>query len=46
MASDNLAQLVARLPPEQGPGRLDLADGWQLRWGPSTLDLILLEPHG
>jgi tRNA(Ile)-lysidine synthase len=46
LASDNLAQLVPRLAPERGPGQLDLADGWQLRWGPSTLDLILPEPHG
>ncbi len=46
LASDQLAQLVARLPPDRGPGRLDLADGWQLRWGPSTLDLTLPEFHG
>jgi tRNA(Ile)-lysidine synthase len=46
LASDHLGQLVARLRPERGPGRLDLADGWQLRWGPSTLDLMLPEPHG
>ncbi len=46
LASDTLALLVARLATERGPGRLDLADGWQLRWGPSTLELLLPEPHG
>ncbi len=46
LASDSLAQLVGRLAPAQGPGVLDLADGWQLRWGGSTLDLIPPDPHG
>jgi tRNA(Ile)-lysidine synthase len=46
LASDCLAQLLTRLPPPRGPGRMDLADGWQLGWQTSTLDLIHPEPHG
>jgi tRNA(Ile)-lysidine synthase len=46
LASEELADLVARLPPERGNGRMDLAKGWRLCWEPSTLVLIPANPHG
>jgi tRNA(Ile)-lysidine synthase len=36
----SLDQLQARLPPDQGPGRQDLAQGWHLRWDGCSLHLI------
>ena len=41
-----LEDLLARLPPERGSGRMDLAQGWRLCWEPSTLVLIPTNPHG
>ena len=46
LASEALAQLVARLAPARGPGEMDLGDGWQLRWQHSTLVLIPPDLHG
>jgi tRNA(Ile)-lysidine synthase len=46
LASEVLAELVARLPAERGNGRMDLANGWRLYWEPSTLVLITGNPHG
>ncbi|MEB3255432.1 MAG: tRNA lysidine(34) synthetase TilS [Synechococcaceae cyanobacterium] len=46
LASEVLAELVARLPPQRGNGRMDLAKGWRLCWEPSTLVLISTDPHG
>ncbi|MEB3301290.1 MAG: tRNA lysidine(34) synthetase TilS [Cyanobacteriota bacterium] len=45
----SLELLLARLPPKQGPGRQDLAQGWQLRWDGCNLHLIPPphpNPHG
>jgi tRNA(Ile)-lysidine synthase len=38
-----LEALSRRLEPGRGPGLLDLAGGWQLRWDRSTLELHRLE---
>ncbi len=46
LASEVLAELVARLPPQRGNGRIDLAKGWRLCWEPSTLVLTPAHPHG
>ncbi|MFM7264840.1 MAG: tRNA lysidine(34) synthetase TilS [Cyanobium sp.] len=46
LASESLAQLVARLARSRGPGQMDLGDGWQLRWQHSTLVLIPPHHHG
>ena len=46
LASEALAQLVARLAPARGPGQMDLGEGWQLRWQHSTLVLIPPDLHG
>ena len=46
LASEALAQLLARLAPARGPGQMDLGDGWQLRWQHSTLVLIPPDLHG
>ncbi|MFM8604103.1 MAG: tRNA lysidine(34) synthetase TilS [Cyanobium sp.] len=46
LASEPLNQVLAGLPPARGSGRMDLADGWQLRWKPSTLDLMHGQDHG
>jgi tRNA(Ile)-lysidine synthase len=42
----SLEQLLARLPPEAGPGRQDLGQGWHLRWDGCSLHLIPPNPHG
>jgi len=39
----DLDQLLARLGPERGPGRQDLARGWHLRW--DGCSLLLIPPH-
>jgi len=39
LTSQNLDQLLSRLPPHRGPGRLDLPNGWQLLWSGSKLTL-------
>ena len=36
-----LEELADRLEPRRGPGQLDLAMGWQLRWDRSTLVLLI-----
>lgn len=42
----SLQNLLPRLPVQHGPGHLDLAGGWQLRWRGSTLVLIAPQhPH-
>lgn len=46
LASESLAQLLARLAPSRGPGRMDVGDGWQLHWERSTLVLIPPDLHG
>lgn len=46
LASKSLVQLLARLAPGRGPGRMDLGDGWQLSWERSTLVLIPPDLHG
>ena len=43
LASEPLAQLLPRLVPSQGPGQMDVGNGWQLRWERSTL--VLISPH-
>jgi tRNA(Ile)-lysidine synthase len=48
-ASHSLDQLLSRLPLQRGPGRLDLPNGWQLRWSGSRLALQspdLADGHG
>ncbi|WP_231598155.1 tRNA lysidine(34) synthetase TilS [Synechococcus sp. CBW1002] len=40
LSSRQLETLLARLAPRRGPGRLDLAGGWRLRWDRSTLALL------
>ena len=37
--NSQLERLRQRLPPERGPGSLDLADGWRLEWARETLTL-------
>ena len=37
--SRSLASLLPRLPLQRGPGRIDLAAGWQLSWRGTTLAL-------
>ncbi|MFZ0408114.1 MAG: tRNA lysidine(34) synthetase TilS [Cyanobium sp.] len=45
--SQTLELLLGRLVPAQGPGRLSLADRWQLAWDRTTLKLIrAVESHG
>lgn len=39
-----LQNLLPRLPVQRGPGDLDLAAGWRLRWRGSTLVLIAPQP--
>lgn len=39
LESASLDQLLPRLPLQQGPGRMDLAGGWQLHWKGSKLIL-------
>ena len=46
LASESLAQLLARLASNGGPGRMDVGNGWQLRWERSTLVLIPPNLHG
>ncbi len=46
LASEPLAQLLSRLQQARGPGRMDLTNGWHLRWGASTLDLMAPPPDG
>jgi tRNA(Ile)-lysidine synthase len=46
LAREPLNQVLAALPPARGPGGMDLADGWQLRWNTSTLDLLHRPNHG
>ena len=45
LASEPLDQMLAALPPARGSGRMDLAEGWQLRWEPSTLVLVRHHHH-
>jgi tRNA(Ile)-lysidine synthase len=40
LEAESLEQLASRLRPDQGPGRLCLPDGWQLRWDSFTLSLL------
>lgn len=40
----SLQNLLPRLPVQRGPGDLDLAGGWRLRWRGSTLGLIAPQP--
>ena len=46
LASESLAQLLARLASNGGPGRMDVGNGWQLCWERSTLVLIPPNLHG
>ena len=46
LASEPLNLVLEALPPARGQARMDLADGWQLRWEPSTLVLMRTHDHG
>jgi tRNA(Ile)-lysidine synthase len=46
LASETLAELLARLAPSRGPGQMNLENGWQLRWERITLVLLPPDLHG
>lgn len=47
LAATPLATLLARLPPERGPGEQDLGRGWRIRWDRRRLTLLhSVQTHG